>query len=75
MWDAFKVSTQGMYVSAIKAARAGKNSTSEEFQAHEIQCAKAHADIPSPSSLAELQMTRRYTFKVLLNATSKPELK
>lgn len=59
MWDAFKASTCGMYVSAIKAARAEKNSTSEELQAREIQCAKTNADTPSPSSLAELQMARR----------------
>lgn len=58
VWDAFKVSTRGMYVSAIKAARAEKNSTSEELQAHEIQCV-THADTPSPSSLSELQMVRR----------------
>lgn len=59
IWDAFKASTQLVYVSAIKAARVEQNSKSEELQAHELSCAQTHAVSPSPTSLAELQMARR----------------
>lgn len=58
VWEAFKVSTQVMYVSAIKAARVEQNSKPEELQAHELSCAQTPADSPSPTSLAELQMVR-----------------
>lgn len=59
MWDAFKAFTRGAYVSAIKAAWVEKNSKSDELQARETQCDKAHAETPSTSSLTELQMARR----------------
>lgn len=33
VWDAFKASTRGVYIAAIKAARVEKNSESEMLQA------------------------------------------
>lgn len=48
VWKVFKASTRRVYISAIKAARAEKNSESEALHAHELQCAQTQADAPSP---------------------------
>lgn len=49
----------GVYISAIKALRTEQNSVGKQLQDKEQECAKAHADSPSPATLAQLQFARR----------------
>lgn len=58
MWDTFKATLRGAYISAIKASRVEHNQAIKDLQDRDKSCTHLHAELPSPTSLAELQMAR-----------------
>ncbi|XP_018415737.1 PREDICTED: plexin-C1-like [Nanorana parkeri] len=59
VWDAFKATTRGEYISGIKAARREHSAALTVLQDEEAICAAAYADSPGESTVAALKKARR----------------
>lgn len=59
VWDAFKATTRGIYRSAKKTVRTEQKHVVSPLQDKKQECAHAHANTPSPDTLANLLFARR----------------